>query len=32
MTHEPHGGATEVYRLWQEDNGGERRVPGAPTA
>ncbi|MGN5635789.1 nucleoside deaminase [Streptomyces sp. AC154] len=32
MTHAPHEGATEVYRLWQEGNGGDRRVPGAPTA
>ncbi|MET9178925.1 hypothetical protein ABZX88_11950 [Kitasatospora aureofaciens] len=22
----------EVYRLWQQRNGGERRVAGTPTA
>lgn len=32
MRHEPHDGAVDVYRLWQERNGGERRVAGAPTA
>ncbi|MFI5497547.1 hypothetical protein ACIA5E_00695 [Nocardia asteroides] len=32
MRHEPRGDAVEVYRLWQERNGGERRVAGAPTA
>ncbi|MEU7380624.1 MULTISPECIES: hypothetical protein [unclassified Streptomyces] len=32
MRYEPHDTAVDVYRLWQEHNGGERRVPGAPTA
>jgi hypothetical protein len=32
MRHEPRDGAVDVYRLWQERNGGSRRVPGAPTA
>ncbi|MGW1161546.1 nucleoside deaminase [Streptomyces sp. NPDC002519] len=32
MRHEPRAAAVEVYRLWQERNGGERRVAGAPTA
>ncbi|MER5499550.1 MULTISPECIES: nucleoside deaminase [unclassified Streptomyces] len=32
MRHEPHGAAVDVYRAWQERNGGERRVAGAPTA
>ncbi|MFE0103403.1 nucleoside deaminase [Streptomyces sp. NPDC059009] len=32
MRHAPEDSAVEVYRLWQERNGGERRVAGAPTA
>ncbi|MFE5873489.1 nucleoside deaminase [Streptomyces roseifaciens] len=32
MRHEPRDEATAVYRFWQERNGGERRVAGAPTA
>ncbi|KOV60486.1 nucleoside deaminase [Streptomyces sp. MMG1121] len=32
MRYEPHEDAVEVYRFWQEGNGGERRVSGAPTA
>ncbi|WP_433734088.1 nucleoside deaminase [Nocardia sp. CA-129566] len=32
MRHEPRDEAVDVYRLWQEANGGERRVAGAPTA
>ncbi|WP_406136466.1 nucleoside deaminase [Streptomyces sp. NBC_01089] len=32
MRHETHDGAVDVYRFWQELNGGERRVAGAPTA
>ncbi|GLX01988.1 nucleoside deaminase [Microtetraspora sp. NBRC 16547] len=32
MRYEPHEAAVDVYRLWQERNGGERRVAGAPTA
>lgn len=32
MRHEPRADAVGVYRLWQERNGGERRVAGAPTA
>ncbi|MCF3101248.1 nucleoside deaminase [Streptomyces roseoverticillatus] len=32
MRHEPRDAATDVYRAWQERNGGERRVSGAPTA
>ncbi|WP_172384667.1 nucleoside deaminase [Streptomyces sp. MNP-20] len=32
MRHDAREDATAVYRLWQERNGGERRVPGAPTA
>ncbi|GED90309.1 nucleoside deaminase [Streptomyces sp. 6-11-2] len=31
MRYEPRDAAVEVYQLWQEHNGGERRVPGAPT-
>ncbi|MEU6173134.1 nucleoside deaminase [Streptantibioticus parmotrematis] len=31
MRYEPREDAVEVYRLWQEHNGGDRRVPGAPT-
>ncbi|RSN06461.1 hypothetical protein DMB42_24515 [Nonomuraea sp. WAC 01424] len=30
MRHEPREDAVEVYRFWQERNGGERRVAGAP--
>ncbi|WP_225077183.1 nucleoside deaminase [Streptomyces sp. CoT10] len=32
MRYEPRDAAVEVYQLWQEHNGGERSVPGAPTA
>ncbi|MDH6705800.1 guanine deaminase [Kitasatospora sp. MAA19] len=32
MRHESRADAVEVYRFWQERNGGERRVAGAPTA
>lgn len=32
MRYEEHEGAVDVYRLWQERNGGERRVAGVPTA
>jgi guanine deaminase len=32
MRHEPREGAVDVYRLWQDHNGGDRRVPGAPAA
>ncbi|WP_067168789.1 nucleoside deaminase [Microtetraspora niveoalba] len=32
MRYEPREAAVDVYRLWQERNGGERRVAGAPTA
>ncbi|MFI8942659.1 nucleoside deaminase [Streptomyces syringium] len=32
MRHEAHDAAVEVYKFWQERNGGERRVAGAPTA
>ncbi|MEU8764350.1 nucleoside deaminase [Streptomyces sp. NPDC048659] len=32
MRHEPRADAVDVYRAWQERNGGSRRVPGAPTA
>ncbi|MEV6072194.1 nucleoside deaminase [Nocardia sp. NPDC052001] len=32
MRHEPREDALEVYRLWQDRNGGQRRVPGALTA
>ncbi|GAA0397346.1 nucleoside deaminase [Streptomyces luteireticuli] len=32
MRHEPRDEAVEVYRFWQERNGGERRVAGVPTA
>lgn len=31
MRHEQRDGAVDVYKAWQERNGGERRVPGAPT-
>lgn len=29
--HEPRDSAVDVYKLWQERNGGDRRVAGAPT-
>jgi len=32
MRYEPRDAAVDVYRLWQERNGGDRRVAGAPTA
>ncbi|GGQ56680.1 nucleoside deaminase [Streptomyces flaveolus] len=32
MRYEPRESAVEVYRLWQDRNGGDRRVAGAPTA
>ncbi|KDN81865.1 nucleoside deaminase [Kitasatospora cheerisanensis] len=32
MRHEERADAVEVYRYWQQRNGGERRVAGAPTA
>ncbi|MFD8837668.1 nucleoside deaminase [Streptomyces griseofuscus] len=32
MRHEPREDAVDVYRMWRRHNGGERRVPGAPTA
>ncbi|WP_329021852.1 MULTISPECIES: nucleoside deaminase [unclassified Streptomyces] len=32
MRYEPRDAAVDVYRLWQERNGGERHVAGAPTA
>ncbi|MFC9790846.1 nucleoside deaminase [Rhodococcus sp. NPDC127528] len=32
MRYAPQDAAVDVYRLWQEKNGGERRVSGAPTA
>jgi tRNA(Arg) A34 adenosine deaminase TadA len=32
MRYEPRESAVEVYRLWQDRNGGERRVADAPTA
>ena len=32
MRHDAREDAVDVYRLWQERNGGDRRVPGAPTA
>lgn len=31
MRHEPRDSAVDVYKLWQERNGGNRRVAGAPT-
>jgi guanine deaminase len=30
MRYEPREGAVDVYRLWQDRNGGDRRVPAAP--
>ncbi|WP_329570595.1 nucleoside deaminase [Kitasatospora sp. NBC_01266] len=32
MSYRPSEAAVDVYRAWQQRNGGERRVPGAPTA
>jgi hypothetical protein len=32
MCHEPRDGAVDVYRLWQDHDGGDRRVPGTPSA
>lgn len=32
MRHDPRDDAVEVYRFWQQCNGGSRYVPGAPTA
>ncbi|MEU5425620.1 nucleoside deaminase [Streptomyces olivoreticuli] len=32
MRYEPREAAVDVYRTWQDRNGGDRRVPGAPTA
>jgi tRNA(Arg) A34 adenosine deaminase TadA len=32
MRYDPHEDAVEVYRLWQERNGGDRRVQEAPRA
>ena len=32
MRHEPREAAVDVYREWQQRNGGERRVAGAPTS
>ncbi|WP_420036208.1 nucleoside deaminase [Streptomyces sp. cg28] len=32
MRHEPRENAVDVYRLWQDRNGGDRRVPGAPVS
>lgn len=32
MRHQPRDDAIEVYRLWQQRNGGGRRVADAPTA
>ncbi|OBB91607.1 nucleoside deaminase [Mycolicibacterium peregrinum] len=31
MRYEPRDSAVDVYKLWQERNGGERRVAGVPT-
>ncbi|NEB75367.1 nucleoside deaminase [Streptomyces sp. SID14478] len=30
MRHDQRDDAVDVYKLWQENNGGNRRVPGAP--
>jgi tRNA(Arg) A34 adenosine deaminase TadA len=30
MRYEPHDGAVAVYEYWQQRNGGDRRVAGAP--
>lgn len=30
MRYEPREDAVDVYRLWQDRNDGDRRVPGAP--
>ncbi|TSB31744.1 nucleoside deaminase [Streptomyces benahoarensis] len=32
MTYEPREDAVDVHRRWQQRNGGERRVVGAPTS
>ncbi len=32
MRYEPHEAAVDVHKEWQRRNGGQRRVPGAPTA
>jgi guanine deaminase len=32
MRHEPRDNAVAVYEFWQERNGGDRRVQGAPRA
>lgn len=32
MSYRPHDDAVAVYESWQERNGGDRRVPGAPRA
>ncbi|MFD6392334.1 nucleoside deaminase [Nocardia sp. NPDC060259] len=32
MRHESRADAVDVYRRWQERNGGDRRAAGAPTA
>jgi guanine deaminase len=29
MRYEPSDAAVDVYRFWNERNGGDRRVPGA---
>ncbi|WP_346095827.1 nucleoside deaminase [Streptomyces olivaceiscleroticus] len=32
MRYRPREDATEVFKVWQQHNGGERRVTGVPTA
>ncbi|MEU6991077.1 hypothetical protein ABZ953_10535 [Streptomyces sp. NPDC046465] len=32
MRHEPRDGAVDVVRQWQDRDGGDRRVPGAPAS
>lgn len=32
MRYVPRDGAVENFRIWQERNGGQRRVPGVPRA
>lgn len=32
MRYQPEDAAVDVYRLWQDRNGGERRVAGVPSA